>query len=142
MTRASTTARRYSPDGRRIVYSKSGGGGLTGSLWSQDRGIYVMPSARWRRGARGRSDGESPQFNADGTRVLYLTGGGLEKKLMSVGLNGEEPREVFDLKYVDLVHVSPDGQWVAFTELFNAYVAPLVTTGKAVELTRTARRSR
>ena len=35
---------------------------------------------------------------------------------MSVGLNGEDPREVFDLKYVDSVQINPDGKWVAFTE--------------------------
>lgn len=126
---------RFSPDGRRIVYSKSAGGGLTGSLWSGDRGIYVMPSGGGTP-VRIAESGESPQFSADGTRVYYLAGGGMEKKLMSVGLNGEDPREVFSLKYVDAVSLSPDGQWVAFTELFNAYVAPLATTGKPVELSK------
>src|SRR5690606_12163088 len=98
---------RFSPDGSRVVYSKSGGSGLTGSLWSADRGVYVMP-ARGGTPVRVADKGSSPQFSADGSRVLYLTGGGLEKKLMSVGLNGEDPREVFNLKYVDSVQVSPD----------------------------------
>ncbi|MCF7222177.1 amidohydrolase family protein [Marilutibacter chinensis] len=126
---------RFSPDGRRIVYSKSGGGGLTGSLWSGDRGVYVMPAAGGEP-VRVADSGETPQFSADGERIYYLTGGGLEKKLMSVGLNGEDPREVFNLKYVDSVSLSPDGKWVAFTELFNAYVAPLATAGKPVELSK------
>lgn len=55
---------------------------------------------------------------------------------MSVGLNGEEPREVFNLKYVDSVAISPDGKWVAFTELFNAYVAPMPATGGSIELNK------
>ena len=126
---------RFSPDGRRIVYSKTGGGGLTGSLWSGEKGIYVM-SADGGTPVRVALEGESPQFSADGKRVYYFTGGGLKKKLMSVGLNGEEPREVFDLKYVDTVTISPDGKWVAFTELFNAYVAPMPTLGKAIELSK------
>lgn len=126
---------RFSPDGRRIVYTKSGGGGLTGSLWSRDRGVYVMPAGGGTP-VRVALEGEAPQFNSDGTRVLYLTGGGLKKKLMSVGLNGEEPREELDLKYVDAVSVSPDGAWIAFTELFNAYVAPLVATGRTIELSK------
>ncbi|MGH8086506.1 MAG: amidohydrolase family protein [Lysobacter sp.] len=126
---------RFSPDGSRIVYSKSGGSGLTGSLWSVDQGVYVMP-ARGGEPVRVADKGSAPQFNADGSRVLYLTGGGLEKKLMSVGLHGEDPREVFNLKYVDAVKVSPDGKWVAFTELFNAYVAPMASTGKAIELSK------
>ena len=126
---------RFSPDGSRIVYSKTRGDGLTGSRWSQQRGIYVIP-ARGGAPVQVARNGESPQFSSDGTRVLYLTGGGLKKKLMSVGLNGEQPREVFDLKYVDSVSVSPDGKWIAFTELFNAYVAPMVPTGKSVELSK------
>lgn len=126
---------RFSPDGSNVVYTRSGGGGLTGSLWSGDRGIHVIPVAGG-TAVRVAEEGEAPQFNHDGSRVYYLTGGGLEKKLMSVGLHGENPREVFNLKYVDAVHVSPDGQWVAFTELFNAYVAPLVETGQPIELSK------
>lgn len=124
---------RFSPDGKRIVYSKTAGSGLTGSLWSGDRGIYVMPAGGG-EAVRVAEQGSAPQFSADGSRVYYLTGGGLEKKLMSVGLHGEDAREVFNLKYVDAVTISPDGKWVAFTELFNAYVAPMVSTGKPVEL--------
>lgn len=124
---------RYSRDGSMIVWSRQGGGGLTGSLWSQETGVFVMPAAGGepRRIAR---NGRDPQFSADGGRVFYLTGGGLSKKLMSVGLHGEEPREVFNLKYVTDIKLSPDGQWVAFTELFNAYVAPMPATGGAIEL--------
>ena len=125
----------FSPDGKRIVYSRTGGSALTGSVWSGERGIYVIPASGGTP-VRVAEQGSAPQFSADGSRVYYLTGSGLEKKLMSVGLNGEDAREVFNLKYVDSVKVSPDGQWVAFTELFNAYVAPMVATGKPVELSR------
>jgi Tol biopolymer transport system component/imidazolonepropionase-like amidohydrolase len=126
---------RYSPDGSRIVYSRSGGSGLTGSLWSGEPGIYVMPAAGG-DAVRVATSGESPQFSADGRRVYYFTGGGISKKLMSVGLNGEQPREVFNLKYPDLVSISPDGKWVAFTELFNAYVAPMPQTGGVIDLSK------
>ena len=129
---------RFSPDGRHVVYARSSGGGLTGSLWSGDRGIYVVPSAGGTP-VRVAENGQSPQFNHDGTRVLYLAGGGMEKKLMSVGLHGEEPRPVFDLKYVDSVEVSPDGRWVAFTELFNAWVAPMPEAGRSITLERKTR---
>lgn len=126
---------RYSPDGQAIVFVRDGGNAMVGSAWGRDAGVYVMPAA----GGEPRKladDGREPQFNADGSRVLYLTGGGLSKKLMSVGLHGEQPREVLDLKYVDAVSVSPDGKQVAFTELFNAYVAPLPETGAAIALSK------
>lgn len=126
---------QYSRDGRMIVWSRQGGGGLTGSLWSRETGVFVLPAAGGepRRISR---NGRAPQFSADGSRVFYLTGGGLSKKLMSVGLHGEEPREVFNLKYVTDIALSPDGQWVAFTELFNAYVAPMPATGGVIELSK------
>ena len=126
---------RYSNDGARIVYSRSGGGGLTGSLWSGVRGVFVMPAAGG-AAVQVSKNGADPHFSADGKRVYFLTGGGLEKKLMSVGLNGEQPREVFNLKYVDHVAISPDGKSVAFTELFNGYVAPLPATGGSIELNK------
>ncbi len=124
---------RYSPDGRSIVFSRTRGSGMTGSMWAGERGIYVVPTQGGTPHRIAKS-GESPQFSSDGTRVFYFTGGGLSKKLMSVGLAGEEPREVLDLKYPDLVSISPDGKWVAFTELFNAYVAPLPKTGGSIAL--------
>jgi Tol biopolymer transport system component/imidazolonepropionase-like amidohydrolase len=124
---------QYSLDGSRIVYARSAGGGLTGSLWSKDRGIFWMAAAGGVP-TRIAKDGQNPQFSADGTRVYFLTGDGLAKKLMSAGLHGEDAREVFNLKYVDFVALSPDRRFVAFTELFDAYVAPLPETGGSIEL--------
>ncbi|HET7266683.1 MAG TPA: amidohydrolase family protein, partial [Oleiagrimonas sp.] len=126
---------RFSPDGEQVVYAKTGGSGLTGNLWSLRQGIYVVP-AKGGTPVRVATEGYAPQFNADGTRVYYMTGGGMDKQLMSVGLNGEDPREVLTLKYADNLAISPDGKWVAFTELFGAYVAPMVATGKPVELSK------
>lgn len=130
---------RFAPNGRDIVYAKTSGSELTGTVWSRDPGIYLL-----REGAstplRIAKEGEEPQFSADGRRVLYFTGDFSDqepaKKLMSVGLHGEEPREVFRMKYPTQVSLSPDGRWVAFTELFNAYVAPVPETGGSIELGR------
>lgn len=125
----------FSPDGRRVVYAKTRGTGLTGALWTRDPGIYLV-DANGGTPRRISLEGYDPQFSADGQRVYYFTGSGLKKKLMSVGLNGEEPREVYDLKYANNVRISPDGKWIAFTELFNAYVTPLVSAGKSIELSK------
>jgi imidazolonepropionase-like amidohydrolase/Tol biopolymer transport system component len=126
---------RFSPDASKVVYARSAGSGLTGSLWAQDRGIHWVP-AEGGDPVRVAREGYNPQFNADGSRILYMTGSGLSKKLMSVGLNGEDPREVFSLKYVNDISLSPDGRFVAFNELYNAYVAPLPQTGGSIELNK------
>lgn len=126
---------RYNADGSKVLWSKQSGSSLTGALNSLELGIYWQ-ARDGGPATRVSKDGFEPQFSADGQRILYLTGGGLSKKLMSVGLAGEEPREVFSLKYVDFLSVSPDGNWVAFTELFNAYLVPMPKTGGSIELSK------
>ena len=130
---------RYAPNGRDIVYAKTSGSELTGRVWSNDPGIYLLRDGA---GAPQRiaKEGADPQFNADGSRVLYFTGRFSDKesgrKLMSIGLNGEEPRQLFSFKYPDFVTLSPDGKWIAFTELYNAYVAPVPGTGTSIDLSK------
>ncbi|MCK9488870.1 MAG: amidohydrolase family protein [Xanthomonadales bacterium] len=125
----------FSPDGSALVYSRQAPGGLLDYRFGLDTGIWLQPLAGGepRRISR---NGYQPQFAADGRRVFYMTGGGMEKKLNSIGLHGEDPREHFNLKYVTSVAISPDNQWVAFTELFNAYVAPFTDTAGAVDLNK------
>jgi Tol biopolymer transport system component/imidazolonepropionase-like amidohydrolase len=126
---------RLSPDGRSVVYSRQAPGGLVDYRFGLDTGIWVQPLAGGEPRRLHRT-GRAPQFSADGSRVYFLSGGGMEKKLMSIGADGTEPREHFNLKYANFVALSPDNKWVAFTELFNAYVAPMAATGTAIDLNK------
>jgi Tol biopolymer transport system component/imidazolonepropionase-like amidohydrolase len=125
---------RFSPNGQHIVYIKAGGSALTGSLNSGDNGIYVTTATAW--APNKIADGGDPQFTPDSRRLLYQTGGGLSKKIMAIGIGGDKPREVLSLKYADSVQLSPDGKHVAFTELHNAYTAPLPAYGASIELSK------
>ena len=124
---------RYSDDGQHIAYARQSGGGLTGSLWTSTRGVFVI-DATGGTPVRVAANGSDPQFYANGQRIAYQTGGDLDKKLMSVGLHGELPRELASYKYPDFVTLSPDGSQVAFTEGFHGYRVPLPATGKSVEI--------
>jgi Tol biopolymer transport system component/imidazolonepropionase-like amidohydrolase len=128
-------APQFSPDGRSIVYSRQAPSGLVDYRFRLDTGLWIQPLDGGEARRIHRS-GHSPRFSADGSRVYFIDGGGLEKKFRSIGINGEEGRDHFNLKYVDFVALSPDDKWVAFTELFNGYVAPFAATGTAVDLNK------
>ena len=82
--------------------------------------------------------GDNPQYIADGKRILFTTGGqlfgALEKKMKSVDLNGKDEKTHFKIKYANQWAPSPDGKWLAFTELHKAYVCAMPQTGLEVDL--------
>jgi imidazolonepropionase-like amidohydrolase/Tol biopolymer transport system component len=126
---------RFSPDGSQVLYRRGGGSGLLGRLHGVETGIYRMPSSGGPGTLVSRS-GSDARFGPDGERVYFIAGGGLSGEYRSVDLNGGEPRTHFKMKYANAVVPSPDFEWVAFNELFNAYVAPFPKTGGAVELNK------
>lgn len=132
------SAPRYSPDGSRIVYRRGGGNSRLGYIHGVDRGLYWMAS----NGGEAhliRQGGSDARFDETGERIYFRTGGGLSKEYKSVRLDGGDERTHFDLKYVVDIVPSPDGKWVAFTELYNAYIAPFPKTGQSIELSKGTR---
>lgn len=133
----------FSPDGMWVVYQKEDGNSHQGYTHSKEPGIYLMPAVPV-EGEEGEPklltpNGSFPQFSADGKRVFYQKGGylfgSLVKSMESVDLNGEDKKEHFDGKYTQRYVISPDNQWVAWSELYKVYVAPFPKTGKKVGLT-------
>ena len=129
----------FSPDGKWIVYQKEGGNGHQGFTHCKEPGIYLMSADGSGEPKLLSPQGEYPQFSADGKRVFYQKGGylfgSLVKSMESVDLNGEDKKEHFDGKYAQRYVISPDNQWVAWSELYKVYVAPFPKTGKKVGLT-------
>lgn len=127
-----------SPDGSRLVYRRAGGGYLSSPTWSQDPGIWVQTlQAGVPVGAPTRVviDGLSPHFGASSSRIFFLREGKEGKlSLFSIDLDGSDEREVFTSEKAMEIRVSPDEQWVAFQEHFNAYVAPFPRIGRTIEL--------
>jgi Tol biopolymer transport system component len=126
---------RFSPDGAQIVYRRGGGSSLRGRLHGMDTGIYRMPLAGG-PAIRVSRTGSDARFGPRGKRVYFLAGGGLSKEYRSVDANGADERTHLNLKYANTAVPSPDFKWVAFNELFNAYVVPFPMTGGAIDLNK------
>lgn len=127
-----------SPDGRWLVLEKRGGGGLVSPLWSSDPGVWRVEVADPKNAKRISKDGGEPQFGAASDRVyLVKRAGGAESdgvSLVSMDLDGGEERVHATSDWAVELAVSPDGRWIAFSERYRAYIAPLVETGRPVKL--------
>lgn len=129
---------RFSPDGERIVFRRSGGNALLGFAHGTETGIYWMEASGGEM-HKIRSNGTDARFDHTGERVYFEQGGGMNREYRSVRLDGGDERTHFKLKYADDVVPSPDGEWVAFREHFNAFVMPFPRTGGAVEVSKSQR---
>jgi imidazolonepropionase-like amidohydrolase/Tol biopolymer transport system component len=141
----------FSPDGTKIVFLSGSGAwfrdnDLSDELWHEVRWIasaggdshYVTGTKN--RGPQRRMP--RPTFSKDGERVFFVEGepaakpAELEKTLLvSVKLDGTDRRPHLRFARAEEAIVSPDGRWVAFNELHNAYVTALPEAGaQAVEV--------
>ncbi|HXI04035.1 MAG TPA: amidohydrolase family protein [Candidatus Saccharimonadales bacterium] len=125
---------KFSPDGTMIVYRKTTGGFLTSGDWSLDPGIYIVPIVGGESKRVSRS-GHDAQFADSDTRV-YFSDDVEDTKLAlkSVNLDGHDEQTHLKGDKVTEFSLSPDGRWVAFTENYNAWVAPFTITGKTVSI--------
>ena len=123
----------FSPDGSSVVYRKGQGGWLTSPAWSREPGIYRIPLSGGKAELITKS-GSGPHFGAGADRLFFLDREGEKRALKSVNLQGGEERTHLLADWATEFAVSPDSRWVAFTERFKAFLAPLPQTGKAVEI--------
>ena len=126
-----------SPDGKTIVYEKSGGGRLRSPLYSHEPGVYRI-AVGGGQPVRVSRKGSRPQFGATSVRI-FLQRTKSEKDadnrmLYSVDLDGHEEREHYSSQWATDYRVSPDGTQVAFVERFNVYLAPFVKTGSPISI--------
>ena len=125
----------FSPDGKKIVFQRTGGNMLAGFVYGAEPGLYWMPADGGDM-HKITENGREPRFEKSGKRIYYMAGGGLSKAYKSIGLDGKDERKHFSMKYANSAVPSPDGEWVAFTELFNAYIAPFPKTGGDIDLNK------
>lgn len=129
----------FSPDGQMVVFEKTRGNAHQGYTYCKNPGLYTV-SKNGGTPKKISDKGEYPVFSADGKRVYYQTGGfifgNLTKSYESVDLTGEDEKKHLDAKYAQRFSISPDNQWIAWSELYKVYIAPFPQTGKTISLSK------
>ncbi|WP_020404031.1 amidohydrolase family protein [Gracilimonas tropica] len=127
----------FAPNGRTIVFRKESGNGQQGFIHTLNPGIYTI-SANGGESTMITDEGALPKFSPDGSRIFYQTGGyifgAIDKAYKSVNLRGEDEITHFTSSYGHEFAPSPDGKWMAFSNLHKVYLAPIPKTGKTIEL--------
>lgn len=127
----------FSPNGNTIVFRKESGNGQQGFVHTLNPGIYTIP-AEGGEATMVTDEGALPAFSPDGKRIFYQTGGyifgAINKSYKSVDLSGKTEKTHFTSSYGHEFAPSPDGKWMAFSNLHKVYLAPIPKTGKTIEL--------
>lgn len=119
----------FSPDGETLVFRRDGGNNHQGHAYTQNTGIFTMPASGGEM-KRLRGGGSNPVFNASGDRIFYQA----RTSFRSMDLNGQDDRQHFRSEYAIDYTPSPDNKWIAFTELYKVYIAPMPKVGSDISL--------
>ena len=123
----------YAKKGDKIVYRKGSGNQTLGFSYGKKPGIYTI-SASGGNKTLISDHGTKPQFNADDSRIYFQSNNKGKKSLSSIALNGTDEKTHYSSTYATDFAPSPDGKWMAFTELYNVFITPMVTIGSELDL--------
>jgi imidazolonepropionase-like amidohydrolase len=124
---------KFSNKGDKIVFRKGEGNDVLGYAFGKNPGIYVMPAT----GGKAKmiiNNGVRPQYSADDSKIYYQSGEDNKKTFMVMDTTGANQKTLYTSTYATQFAPSPDGKWMAFTELFNCYITPMVYTGSPQDL--------
>ncbi|NNF08098.1 MAG: amidohydrolase, partial [Candidatus Eisenbacteria bacterium] len=122
-----------SKDGQWLLYQRVGGDRYRGHAFTNDTGVFLKPMS----GGETRkvtTEGSRPQFDADDDRILLFSWSTKKKTLFSVDFLGGNRREIATSERAQEMSLSPNGEWLAFRELWEVYAAPRPRTGKPIAL--------
>lgn len=123
----------FSPDGSMIAYEKRSGGYLTSAEYSENTGVYVVPTGGGEAKRLARQ-GSEPQFGADTDRIFMTMGEAGKLALVSTDMNGEAKRTHAQGDLANDFRVAPDGKTIAFRQNYEVFAMPLLPGGKPVDV--------
>ncbi|MDB4903332.1 MAG: translocation protein TolB [Mucilaginibacter sp.] len=125
---------KFSNKGDKIIYRKGVGNQTSGFAFGNNPGIYTI-SANGGTPKIIINNGVYPQFSTDDSKIYYQSTEGDKKAFKVMDTTGANQQTLYTSKYTTQFNPSPDGKWMAFTELFNCYLTPMVSTGNVQDLT-------
>ncbi|MBC6981303.1 amidohydrolase family protein [Caulobacter sp. 17J80-11] len=124
----------FSPDGKTIAYRTSADGYLRPAVWGRQDGIWTVPAAGGKP-TLVTKDGVLPQWGARNDRLFFMTYEPEQKRaLRSIEVDGSDAHTWLMTTAATEFAVAPDEKYVAWTERYNAFVAPFPATGKTVDI--------
>ncbi len=124
----------FSPDGASIVFHRGTGDDFRGWLWQEEPGIYIVSSDGRTSPRLLTREGESPRFSRDGKRIYLVSREGEKSALVSIDLLGSDRRVLAVSEHAGDYVLSPDENWLAFEELWQAYVVPFPKVNMPLEV--------
>ena len=128
----------FSPDGKLIAYRKGSDGFLATPLWGQEPGLYVLALATGKAKKVSKS-GQLPQFGKTGDRVFFVDQDGDNQLFKSVSVTGAEPITHLRATNAGEFALSPNEQFIGWTERYQAYVMPFARSGRTIDVAADAK---
>ncbi|MFO6446374.1 amidohydrolase family protein [Erythrobacter sp. NE805] len=124
----------FSPDGALIAFEKREGGYLTAPGYSENPGLYVIPTSGSGEAKLVTRDGANPQWGATSDRLFMLGRDGGKLALVSTDLGGEAKRIHARGELANDLRIAPDGRTIAFRQNYEVFAMPLVPGGKPLDV--------
>ncbi|MFI5137533.1 MAG: amidohydrolase family protein [Sphingobacteriales bacterium] len=124
---------KFSNKGDKVIFAKGEGNEISGFAFGKNPGIYTVPVI----GGTPKiiiNNGIYPRFSTDDSKIYYQSSEGDKKAFKMMDTTGANQRTMYTSKYATQFNPSPDGKWMAFTELYNCYITPMVNTGNPQDL--------
>jgi len=139
----------FSADGTKIVALRGNGAAFRGHDMNGDSRLEIvwLPASGGDAhhvvdiGSRGSASRMvRPFWNAAADRIFYFEDGPDDKLVFSsIRPDGTDKKELVKIKYADDAVPSPDGKWLAYNQLHNAYIMALPDFGtEALEVSGVA----